>query len=598
MTEPFIVEFGEKTGFPNQSFSMKRHLNTFSDMADANGYAGPGSLFDNKRSGIGRYGAKISIIESTSWQWPYATCLLAAFELILIAKNVPISAIPYSSPDSTLFNPIEQQEVTSMLTQGDRSLAAIIRMFGSEHRQQQGQPSESSVQEKTEASSHQTGSLTSPLNVDYSDGNGGPQKKSHTLGLNCFAYPCSGICQFRPPSDSGERSERPVNSEENSTIQTEATSGQSSCSHLAYGCCLRCMVYCDPPSTTNLLQNPPFETWFDLSSMQSPYVTDQIFQSLFEEIGISILLDHSETQQTTAESSQSSQSQAHLSQSGAIQAKDNCQQICDETLVGEDGREWECGAVCKNARGMSCHKRRFHSGPQTCDVLVIDEGGQTRPCGRGCENANALSYHKKRDHNEQQICDVDVVREDGKKQRCGMVCKNALSLSSHKKVVHSGQQTCDETLVGDDGQPRPCGLVFKNNPSLRVHKSRYHTGQKNCDMTVVGEDGQQWPCGTVCKNGRVLVQHKSKFHGEQKICDVLGVREDGLQWACGAAFKSARALSDHKSECHSGQEICDATVIGKDGQQQPCGTVCKNVMALLEHKTRHRKRKVVDVNQE
>ncbi|WP_222842108.1 hypothetical protein, partial [Endozoicomonas montiporae] len=68
------------------------------------------------------------------------------------------------------------------------------------------------------------------------------------------------------------------------------------------------------------------------------------------------------------------------------------------TVVGEDGQQRPCGTVCKNAKALSTHKRRDHTGPQTCDVTVVGEDGQQRPCGTVCKNVKALFTHKSQYH--------------------------------------------------------------------------------------------------------------------------------------------------------------------------------------------------------
>ncbi|WP_257291277.1 hypothetical protein, partial [Endozoicomonas sp. ONNA1] len=130
------------------------------------------------------------------------------------------------------FNPMKQKEPCQ-----DDPLAAIIMMPASGNDQQQYPPSESAGQHARGATACPAGSFNSFLYSESADGNGGSQQYLHTLGLDCFVFPCHGICQFRPPSGSSGSAEWPMDSAENSTGQTDATPEQSSYPHLDSGHC-------------------------------------------------------------------------------------------------------------------------------------------------------------------------------------------------------------------------------------------------------------------------------------------------------------------------------------------------------------------------
>ncbi len=622
---------------------MMHDLHNFSDIADKNGYAGSDSKPDKKRQRINSHRAKSNIIESISWQWLYATHLPVAYELILTTKDAPMSITLYSwlpvevvivvawilksylSSDSPLFNPIEEQEATSVLTEGRHSFAAITMMIGAGHNQQPNLSSESSSQPAPETTTHRSGFSMSYLNTDYGDGNRGPQKHLHTLGLNCFVYPCRGVCILRTSPVSTEAIELSLNSGESSTSQTEAESGQSSCPHSAVGRCLRCIGHFDPENAADSQKELLFESWTDLPPLQELWDSDQLLLNLSEAIGIAVMLNHTETQQTDNESSQLSQSQPHLSQSGAMQATDNIEQCvwetgedwedgqwrlcrgggkstqglsddkqrdhsrpktCDVIIVGKDGQQRPCGMVYKHAQSLSSHKNRYHTEQKNCDVTVIGKDGLPRPCGRTYKNLQSLSSHKNRYHSGQKNCDVTVIGKDGQPRPCGVLCRNSNALWGHKTRAHTRQQTCVVTMIGEDGQQRPCGAVCRNFVALWNHKRNVHSGKKNCDVAVVGEDGQQRPCGKVCKNVNSLLHHKLKDHTGEKKCQVTVVGEGGRQRPCGKVCSNAAVLSAHRAQCHNGQKTCDVTVVGEDGQQRPCGKVCKNIHVLWNHKSR------------
>ncbi|WP_257255384.1 MULTISPECIES: hypothetical protein [unclassified Endozoicomonas] len=621
LTECCIVEFGRNAVFPNQSFRIKldhlRRSDNPSNIAETNSYASSDFLADNKQKIHGCYSVPPALIESISWQLLYASTLLVDYELILNTKHTPVSSTPYPglpvevfvavswllknywNSDSPLFTLTEQQEVGQ-----DHPSAAITTMLGSGHKQPH-QPSESSSQKAPGTSTHCIGSFTGSLSTNYGDDNSGPQRHLHTLGLNCFVYPCRGVCKLRKSSDNTAPSEWSLNFVESSTGHTGALHDQSSCPHLANGQCFSCIVHADTVNatlmmsagttyTTNLaeplnddalmLWNLPFNA-DDLMTTGRPL---DLGGSL-KEVGIPVT--HSKTQQNATESSRLAQSEPYLSRTVTTQAQPNNKNIydkkhiiCNITLVGKDGQQQPCGRAFSNAQSLSCHKSKYHTGKKTCNVTVVGKDDQQRPCGIVFRNACALGNHKRSFHRRQQKCNRTVIGEDGQQRPCGTVCKNLKGLTDHKRRYHSGQQTCNVTVIGKDGQQQSCGRVYKNIEVLSVHKSSCHSGQRTCDVTVTGEDGQGRPCGMVCKNVNALWEHKRKEHTGQQTCDITLVWENGQPRPCGTIWKCARALTDHKRRAHSGQRTCAITVVGKDNQPRPCGKICKSARTLTDHK--------------
>lgn len=253
-----------------------------SDIANTISFTGPDSLLDDKGDRLGSYGVKTPVIESFSWQLLYLTNLLVSFELIQTTKDVlqipdsylclPVEIVIAVSwllkgcwpPDSRLFNPIkpliEQQEASQ-----NQPFMITIVMIGP-RQQQQSQPSDSTCQESAGTTIHYKGSFTPPINSGSGDGEEDPQQHSHTFGFNCFAYPCHGICLFRPSSDSGEPDEWLVNSIERS------------CPHLAGGYCFSCIDHFHSQNTTDSRESSPFGTPDDLFDIQRQYDFDLLFK--------------------------------------------------------------------------------------------------------------------------------------------------------------------------------------------------------------------------------------------------------------------------------------------------------------------------------
>ncbi|WOG26974.1 hypothetical protein [Endozoicomonas sp. 8E] len=600
LTRHFIIELQQDSGFPNQCFSIKPDRRSLpgnpSDIADINGDSGPDSaLYYNRQKPIS-YEVIATLIESVSWQLLYATNLPLAFELILNTRAAPLSPTPYSwlpeemvfavgwllknywNHDSLRLNPIEQQEMTSMLTQWDQPFVSTIMLHGNRDDQQQGQLPESSGQQTQQATTQTTSSFTSALYSGFGEGNLDPQQRPHTLGLDCFIHPCHGFCRFRPPF-------------ENMANHTDAIHGQNSCTHLANRHCYRCIRHSDPANETS---NDPLAILLQCAKTRRSQARDSV--------------------KTTAPAGQATCKLIVIEKDGGIRQCEKAfkstralsshkrrihtgQKTCEVTVVGKDGQQQPCRVVCKNAQSLASHKSKYHCGLKTCDTALVGENGLRRTCGTVCKNAVALSAHKLRQHAGQQTCHVIMVGDYGQQRPCGVICKNAKALSEHKRKSHGVQKACKVIVVEEDGQRRPCGKVCKNALALSNHKRRYHTGQQTCKVTVVGEDGQQRPCGKVCRSVCALSDHKRKGHTGQKTCKVIVVGEDGQRQPCRKVCKNAGALTNHKSRFHTGRQTCDVIVVGEDGQPRPCGKVYKNSYTLSKHKRILHKRKPVDGDQ-
>ncbi|WOG26931.1 hypothetical protein [Endozoicomonas sp. 8E] len=641
----FIVEVGQNSDFSSQCFSIKNDRLTLSDnlsdIAETNCHEEPNSSPYVKRHKLDSYELKTPLIESISCQWLYATNLLVAYELILNNKAPPINLNPYLwlpleavitigwllknywKLDSPLYNPIEQQEASQSLP-----FAITAMMPGSEHTSQQGQPSESSGQLNPQATTKITGYFSSLLysDSDSADGNGGPQQHSHTLCLNCYVYPCHGLCQFKKSSCS-YNSGTP-DCEENSAGYAEATPGQSSYSPLANrhyhnynsldGVALD-GVASDGVASDGVAFDSMVTGAADATSPAQQATCNVI---VFGEDGLlrqcgkvyknkKILLSHKSGYHTgqkacdaivTGEDNEPRLCGASYQNAKTLwyhkSVAHSGQQTCVLSMIGENGQQRPCGKICESIRSLTVHKSRYHTGQKTCCVNVICEDGQQRPCGKVCINTAALMHHKSKEHCRQQTCSVAVIGDDGQLQPCGRVCKSGRSLSSHKSNVHSGEKNCDMIVVAENGQKRACGKVCKNAQALSEHKSSNHSERKTCDVTVAGEDGQQWACEKVCNSAKALREHKRIFHTGRQTCDIPVVGKDGQSRPCGKVYNNARAIMDHRRRVHTEKKSCDSTVVAEDGQLRQCGKVCKNAHALSQHKRRHRKRKPLNVGQE
>ncbi|WOG29015.1 hypothetical protein [Endozoicomonas sp. 8E] len=653
LTRCFIVELEQNAGSLKKNVSIKPDPHMFpgssSEISETNDHTGSYLLSDKKRHRHDSYGIETTLIESISWQLLYATQLLVEYKLILSSKGFPISKNLYSrvpldmvvavgwflknywNPDSPLFKSIARQELNHR-----HPFAIITAMFGSGENPPQYPPSKSSGQPASQAATQFTGSIASSLNSGSGGDNRDPLQHWHTLGLNCFVYPCHGVCRFQTLSDSSGSSEWTLGSLE------------GLCPHLVSGHCFICSCHFGPLNAKDSQQNllfdasigvPPIQRPFDFEpplqtqglSIDSDTANDYIFLdgvgldgvaettdftglmgddvpmsgnlpcttddfevingpldpvSLLEEIRIPLTLDHSETQQTITESAKLVESQPHLSQTGAIPSRNHSRQkTCNLTILGENGQPQACWKVCDNAKALSSHKSRYHIGQRICDLTMVDKGGQKRPCGKICKNARSLMDHKRIYHSGQQVCGFSVLGEDGQLRSCGKVCMNIKALSEHKSQYHSEQVSCELNVVGEDGQQRSCGKVCKSAKAFSDHKRREHSGQKTCDLIVIGEDGQQQPCGSVCNNAQAFSSHKSRYHTGQKTCDVTIADKEGQKRPCGKICKNTQALFDHIKINHILDQTCNVKVAGEDGQLRPCGRVCKNAKKLIAHKS-------------
>ncbi|WOG27126.1 hypothetical protein [Endozoicomonas sp. 8E] len=263
-----------------------------SDIVHTNLYEESNSPPDNKRHIPNGYGIKTTLIESVSWQWLYTTHLLIAYELVLTRKNAPLSYNSYSwlslevaagwllksywNPDSLLFNPVKQQ--TASIVKGDHSFENFTMMFGSGQNAQQYQPS-ALISQQVPQTTHSLCAFSSLLSDESCSGNGGPHQHSHTLGLNCFVYPCNDICRSRPPFDNREPAEWPLNSIGDSTGQTGVYPEQSSCPYLtSYEHRLCFIDHHDLPNATDSRENSLFESLSDHPDIQHFWNSDQVFQ--------------------------------------------------------------------------------------------------------------------------------------------------------------------------------------------------------------------------------------------------------------------------------------------------------------------------------
>ncbi len=632
----FVVKPGQVAGLPNKSFSINPDRQTLSDNPTEidleNGYAASDSPPDDKRHRADGYRVKTPLIELISWQLPDLRHLLVAYELILTINTTTLrpkhySGLPvevgvalgwlfksYWNPDSLLFNPI-RQHFLSILKRGENLFQIITVMYGSGYDPAKNPSSGSSRQQTLKTHTHTTGTFTSLLNHGYSDGDEGPEQDQHTLGLNCFIYPCHGVCRFRPSFDSREPAEKALNPEERSTDYKGETPRQSSCSHLANGYCFSCLDHTNSLNISCSQQNTFPETRDYFPGIQSQYTCSQLSEPVTHDIDnncsndvaigeadftlisavadfknvaneplgdeVSMLSNLSFTTDNFAVMNESVSFESRLeeigisftqTQTGTVQTSSVSDNVQIETAYSQETQ--------------SVQKSKYHNG-LVCDYKIAGEDGQPRLCGRVYKNTKALTCHRSKYHSGKKFCDMIVVGEDGQQRPCWKAFMNAQALSNHKNREHTGPQICDVTVVGEDGQLRPCGKASKNIHALSSHKNEYHNGQQQiCDIIVVGEDGQQRPCRKACKNAKALSSHRNRYHTGPQICKVTIVGEDGQQRQCGKACKNILALLTHKSGYHTGQQTCDVSVFGEDGQRQPCGKVCNSAVALTRHKNK------------
>ncbi|WOG27022.1 hypothetical protein [Endozoicomonas sp. 8E] len=635
-TEPFIIEFEQNTGSPLRNFSIKPDRQTLpgspSGIAHTNGYTESDSLPDEKRQRPSGYGVKKAIIESISWQCLYTRYLLVGYELILTDKDTPLDSISYSwlaaevvvaigwllksywKRDSPLFNPFEQQEAISMLTQGCQPFSAITMTFGSRDNQQQYQPTESSQQQASQASNQSASDLNSLQYSNSGDDNKSPEQNLHTLGLNCFVHPCHGVCKLQQSSASNERAEfhfgetcAPIQTSEAMTekqaAEPEAIPGQRLFTHLENRHYLSCIGPSDSAKATHSEQKSLFKLWNDFSDIYPPFYTDQLFEpqphdingnlanSINSSDGVAldgvaldgVALDGVSIDSMGTVAAFTTFPAGSLNHEMSISG--NWPSITDDFSVidrpFEPGRLLEENIFSPTFIKFSPLKGTSETQENTSESSHSD---QSQPHLSQTGLVGALLDEKNRINTGQKTCHMTVVAEYGKPRPCGLVFKNARSLSVHRYRDHSEEKICNLTVVGKEGQKQPCGKICKNNGSLLDHKSKKHSGKKTCGLTIVGEDGQQQPCGEVCKNARILMDHKKIKHTGRQTCKVILVSEDGQQLPCGKTCKNVQALYIHKSNYHGRQQACGLTLVSEDGQQRPCGTVCKNPDALAAHK--------------
>ncbi|WOG26919.1 hypothetical protein [Endozoicomonas sp. 8E] len=158
-----------------------------------------------------------------------------------------------------------------------------------------------------------------------------------------------------------------------------------------------CVSHFKPLNARDTQQRSLIELWNNLTCIQPLFDSEQLSEAttydvddspskpadancLLEEIGISITLNHSETQPKTTESCQLGQPQPYLSETDALQvplaSNDTTYNL---TVVEENGQSRPCGAVCKNPKAPACYKSRYHNRRQTCSMIVDGQDGHQRP---------------------------------------------------------------------------------------------------------------------------------------------------------------------------------------------------------------------------
>ncbi|WP_257288272.1 MULTISPECIES: hypothetical protein, partial [unclassified Endozoicomonas] len=422
LTRHYILELEQGAVYSKQNYSIKPVWPTLPDNPSAITYNKDHAELtlptDDKRQRSGIYELKTAIVGSISWQWLYATGIVVAYEMILTTKDAPASSwLPvevvfavasllkiYWNPNSSLSNPIQQQEATSLPIQGDHPFATVTMMHGSDDNPAQYPLSESSCQKVPETTIHSSGSFKSLVYSDSGDSNGDPEQHSHTLGLNCFVHPCHGVCRFRA---------------------SIAVSTQQSCLRSANEHCLSCIYHFDPQIASYFMSGAPICTTdsngllnhdVQMPGNVSVNADDRVIidgllslggHSLPEN-GITCTLAHSTRPMGISFlGCLPSGGDTHWQQTPSDYKKkyDTEQRVCVLPVIGEDGQLRPCGKVYKNARSLSDHRIKFHSGQRTCDTPVIGENGQQQPCGITCKNAKVLSYHKNRYHSGPKTCD-------------------------------------------------------------------------------------------------------------------------------------------------------------------------------------------------
>ncbi|WP_422474041.1 hypothetical protein [Endozoicomonas sp. ALB032] len=354
LTERYIVELQQNTDSPDKSFSNQQHYprtlpKNPSIITKINNYEGSDSPANNIPPGPCGYGLHTAIIESISWHVLYATHALVAYDLTLTTKDVYINSNTYSwlpfivvglllssywNPDSPMFNPVGQQELSQ-----DYPFVINTMMLSPGDNQQQGQLSESSTQQASGTTTRLRGIISSRQHSDSGGGDGEPQQNQHTLGLNCFANNCNGVCKFR---QSGAR----------------------------------------PKTRSRLYRNS------EPQSLPSEKVgfSFSLTQTLSPSPGAS-----SETQPITTQTTELSQ----LDHS----RRESPQEARASITPPPVSRLWKrfCAALGRNqpdfsqtgtVKAASGNQKRYRTEPETCD---LPEDQRPRPCRRLCKNARQLS---------------------------------------------------------------------------------------------------------------------------------------------------------------------------------------------------------------
>ncbi|WP_422411022.1 hypothetical protein, partial [Endozoicomonas sp. ALB122] len=564
ITKHFIIGLEQDSAYTGKCFSIKHNLHVLpgklSDIAGTKGYAESELPSYNKRHSSFSYGLKRTNIESISLQLLYATYLLVAFELNLTTREAPPGSTPYSwlpiqavvaagwllknywSDDSPLFSSIEQQEASQ-----NHPLAAITMLLGSGHDQSQYQPSKSSGQQAPQPITDTKNYFTNCLYSDSGGGDQSPHQDSHSFDLNCFVYPCNGVCRLRPSLDSRVSDESPLNYKNSFTDQGGATPEQNSRPQCTNAYCLDCVGHSDSVYATNCQQNPPVETWAPTPGIPLQCISGQLLQP------------QAHQPDSQGMSSNPTDSCNHANSSTGTTYIDHTDTLNDDVSMHEhlpiNTDDWVIVNALLNLGKRILLERNEIPFTLTPPPMGTSETQQTTTesyqLGQSPPRHSRTDQAQTTDHSKQRTCNLSLAGKEDQQRPCGAICKNARALSSHKSKYHTGQKTCPVTVIGEDGQQRPCGSVCRNARALSCHKSKIHSGEQVCDLTVVGEDGQQQLCGRVCKNSQIFSAHKSRYHTLKKTCQVTVIGEDGQQRPCGSVCRNARALSCHKSKIHS-----------------------------------------------
>lgn len=447
LTRIFVVEPQQSGGSSSGGFSIQPDQQilpgTPSYLGDKDGYAEFILSPDDKLHRPRGYGLKRFFIESISWQLIYATHFLVAYGLVMTTHDVGLKAKPYSwisaeafvavdlllksywNPDSSLFNPMDQLEAS----QSDPFKITSMMLSGQSQKQngqQKSQPTVSSGQQASGATSNQlTGFFTSPPDSGSGGEDEGPDQHQHTLGLNCHVDSCDGVCKLRPSSDSSDSAEAALgfdNSEPHAR---------------------RSPIKTDPGNGCNYRQS--------LTAKGVAAIAVDLTEGL----------------------------------------------TCHLQVLGVDGQKRSCGVVCKSLIAVRDHVedhefRRYHClesinrmrmrracyypEPHPCDETVVGADGKEHPCGEVLPNAKFLSCHKLKFHTGPQTCQETETLEDGLQYPCRLACENALDLARHKNAYHKSRK-CFKIVVCDNGHLHSCGQVIADFPKQLLHDRMHREGK-------------------------------------------------------------------------------------------------------------------------